>query len=481
MRSIFNYILLLTGFSLFLVACDKADDLPLFEAGQPVSLTASTTTVAPTAADSTKAVVNFTWSDPEYATDTAKYKFIVEIDSAGRNFTSPYTKELLGQKNFSLTGREINAILLSKGFELGKAHGLDVRVTSSYANNNERYQSNVVKIMVTPFADPSKLTASATSVTGTLSTASEKAITFNWTPSFKGFSDSITYTLQYDLAANNFANPGGELVGKNIYTKDLTKGQLNDIAIKEGVAAGGSGNIAFRIMATTPQGAIAYSDVVSVTVNTYVPESPYATLYMVGDATEGGWDNTKATPIFRDGTDPFGYNYTGYFNAGSFKFLGTLGQWTPMYGTNSPGTLTFRATEGDPDPGTINIAAAGYYRLTVNLRTLTYTIQPYNASAATVYPSVGIIGSFNGWSDITPMTKTTANPHIWQIEQTFTGSHELKFRHAPNWDVNWGPSEKNRVKLYGIGVQGGENIVVPAGTYRMLFNDITGEYTFIKK
>jgi starch-binding outer membrane protein SusE/F len=481
MRSILNYILLLTGVTVFLAACDKVDDLPYYGKGTAVSLTASTATVAPTPADSSRSVVDFTWSDPKYATDTNNYKFIVEIDSAGKNFSKPYIKELLGKRTFSLTGREINAILLSKGFELGKAHALDVRVTSSYANNNERYQSNTVKLMVTPFADPSKLTASTTTVTGTLNTAGEKAITFTWTPSFKGFADSITYQLQYDLNGSNFASPSQQLVGKNTYTKDLTYGQVNDIAINEGIAGGTTGKIDFRVRATTPQGAVAFSDVVSITVNTYVPEAPYATLYMVGDATEGGWDNSKATPIFRDGTDPFGYNYTGYFNAGSFKFLGTLGQWAPMYGTNSPGTLTFRATESDPDPGTINIATAGYYRLTLNLRTLTYTIQSYNASTATVYPSIGIIGSFNGWGDITPMTKATSNPHIWEIEQAFTGAEELKFRHAPDWSKNWGPAEENRVKLYGTGIQDGKNIKVTAGTYRILFNDITGEYTFIKK
>src|SRR5215203_4591014 len=152
MRSIFNYILLLTGLTVFMASCNKVDDLPFYGQGSAVSLTASAATVAPTPADSAKSVVDFTWSDPKYATDTSTYKFIVEIDSAGKNFSKPYTKELLGKRNFSLTGRELNAILLGYGFALDKSHALDVRDTSSYANNNERYQSNTVKLMVTPFA-----------------------------------------------------------------------------------------------------------------------------------------------------------------------------------------------------------------------------------------------------------------------------------------------------------------------------------------
>jgi hypothetical protein len=31
-------------------------------------------------------VVAFSWTSPNYATDTTNYKFIIEIDSTGRNF-----------------------------------------------------------------------------------------------------------------------------------------------------------------------------------------------------------------------------------------------------------------------------------------------------------------------------------------------------------------------------------------------------------
>ena len=36
-------------------------------------------------------------------------------------------------------------------------------------------------------------------------------------------------------------------------------------------------------------------------------------------------------------------------------------------------------------------------------------------------------------------------------------------------------------KYYGTGTNGGDNIKVPAGTYNVFFNDITGEFVFAAK
>jgi hypothetical protein len=44
------------------------------------------------------------------------------------------------------------------GLKLNVAQSIDVRLISSYGNNNERYMSNPLKLTVTPFADPSVLT-----------------------------------------------------------------------------------------------------------------------------------------------------------------------------------------------------------------------------------------------------------------------------------------------------------------------------------
>lgn len=469
---------------LVMSGCTKVQDVKYYDKGNAVNLSASKTSVTPTQADADNPVVSFSWTDPRYGTDTSNYKFVVEIDTAGRQFAQKVTKVVTGKRSTSFTGRELNAILLGFGFGLNKAHTLDVRVTSSYGNNNEAYQSNVVPLTVTPFADPSTLTASATTVTATLANENEDALTFSWSASFPGYTGKVTYTIQYDSTGKNFARAKDVATDDNALEKKFTKRDINDHALNAGIAGGTAGKVDYRIKATTAQGAIAYSNTVSVTVNTYLPEAPYATLYMVGDLN--GWNNGTPWPIFRSETNPFGYTYTGYLPAGHFKFISNPGNWTPMWGNGGGSTtLQFRPTEAAADPATFQITTAGYYTINLDVKALTISIQAYDASGATTYTgadAIGIIGSFNGWGSTDPMTTRPDNPHIWEREHTFTAaSSEVKFRIGSGWSMNWGPTEENRPKLWGKGVKDGKNIIVPAGTYRILFNDLTGHYVFIKK
>ena len=196
MKFINKFLLLTLLVTMAIAGCRNVGDLPFYDKGTPVTLVANKTDVTPTVADSSSEVVRFSWSDPKYALDSNKQKFILEIDSTGRNFAKKVTKEVIGAKSVGLDGRELNNILLNYGFRLGSPYRLDVRVVSSYENNNERYISNVVNISVTPFTDSSRLTSSATTVTSTLATASSNAVTFSWSRSFTGFTGAVTYSIQ---------------------------------------------------------------------------------------------------------------------------------------------------------------------------------------------------------------------------------------------------------------------------------------------
>ena len=98
MRSIINFVILLTGAAFLFVGCEKVAELPNYKLGHPVTLTPSATTLTPSVADSAKNVLTLNWTFPQYATDSANMKYIVEIDSTGRNFakeiTSTQTKSL---------------------------------------------------------------------------------------------------------------------------------------------------------------------------------------------------------------------------------------------------------------------------------------------------------------------------------------------------------------------------------------------------
>ena len=372
MKRLIYILLFVLGTFILINGCSKIDELPFYENGNAVKLTASKTSIAPTPADSLASVINFQWSSPNYATDTSNYKFVVEVDSTDRNFAKSVKKEVIGKLEAGLTGKELNAILLNYGFTLGSPYTLDVRVISSYANNNERYISNVVKVTVTPYSDPSVLSSSATTVTGTLATASEKALTFSWTSSFNGYPGIVTYTLQYDSAGKNFASPQEIAVGPSIFSKDLSQGDVNTNALNENVAGGTQGKLEYRIKATTAQGATAYSGPVTITVNTYVPLLRF---YMPGSyqtATGHGtdWEPANAPEFIRDvrtaALNKLYYMYI-YLPAGS-KFKITQGRtWAVNYG-GTGGNLV----AGGAD---LEVPTAGVYRISIDVANLKYDIR----------------------------------------------------------------------------------------------------------
>src|SRR5882724_6838869 len=136
------------GFVSIFTACTKIDNLnkvdpiPVYQLGVSPVLSASVTTIAPLVADSNKNAVTFSWTFPKYATDSATIKYIVQIDSAGRNFSKAVSRTITGSLSSTYLNKEINTILLGLGFAYNVQYNVDVRVLSSYANNNEQYKSN---------------------------------------------------------------------------------------------------------------------------------------------------------------------------------------------------------------------------------------------------------------------------------------------------------------------------------------------------
>ncbi len=220
---------------------------------------------------------------------------------------------------------------------------------------------------------------------------------------------------------------------------------------------------------------------------------------MVGNATPDGWNNNNNnTPLFRDPSNGNIFYYTGYFAANdvagkdgedfAFKFITTLGQWAPMYGPTedsyaTSGSLMFRETEQDTDTGRILVETAGYYSLVLNLEDMTYSFEPIDASTATTYEVIGIVGAGSsvGWPDDatnpTPdikMTNTEFDKHIWQAKNIVLTNDGIKFRANLSWDVSWGGGEN-----FPSGIATGDNIMAKAGTYTVWFNDISKRYIFI--
>lgn len=376
MKSTLNsFIIALLGL-LVITSCNKVKDLPYYSKGNAPDLGVSATSVTPALADSSKSILTLTWTDPKYATDSSHVKFVIEIDTAKGSFAKPFTRTVTKVLSTSFTGRDLNTIVLNYGYSLGKPVNVDIRVRSSYANNNETYISNIQRISITPYSDPSKLTSENTSVSGTLATGSQHSNTFTWSPSFPGYSGTVTYVIQYDSAGKNFTAPQQipNAGGASVYSASLTQSDMNNTAINSGIPMDNkSGKVEYRVKATTAGGAVAYSNIVNVTIQTYVPLLRFYVPggYQASTGNGNDWDPATAPELVRDLRTPvynkLYYAYM-YFPAGA-EFKITQGRsWDVNYGGTS-GNLAQNGSN-------FSVSTAGVYRISFDLANMKYDIRP---------------------------------------------------------------------------------------------------------
>ena len=115
---------------------------------------------------------------------------------------------------------------------------------------------------------------------------------------------------------------------------------------------------------------------------------------------------------------------------------------------------------------------------------MTYTWTKLDNQEPAEYEFIELLGGFNGWPGNDTkgfvMTQVKKAPHNWYSgEFVLDADTELKFRANANWSVNWGADVDVTTDKSGQATQNGSNIKVPAGTYNVYFNDITGQFVFV--
>lgn len=377
MRSIINFILLLTGMTVFLTACDKVDDLPVYGNGKASVLSASTTTVAPAPADSLKPALMLNWTYPAYATDSNNIKYRIEMDATGNNFATPYIKEVIGGSSTTFIARELNNMLLARGYAFNVPVDMDVRLITSYANNNERITANTIKIKMTPYKVPPKVVLPASGKLFIIGGATVNG----WgnpvpTPSQElARLDETTFGGVFQLKANDsylILPVNGSWDAKYGFDGGNNGNKVDGDNFKAGggdlkaPAADGLYTIIFDFQAGK-------FTVTPFTGSHGLPEN----LFIVGGATPGGWGNPVPVPsqqLTRLNASQF--EITLPLTAGEkFLLLPTNGDWGKKFGldgTAGTNNLTgkFKPEGGDiPAPTT-----SGTYKIKVDFTTGTYTM-----------------------------------------------------------------------------------------------------------
>jgi hypothetical protein len=457
MKNIVKKLTAVVGVALIFAACHKEGDLPFYKTGIAPVLGGNSTAVNSAVADSSKTAFTLNWSWPNYATDSIHQKFTIQIDSAGKNFVNPFTIVVKGVISKAFTGKELNLIVFGFG-DFNKPYTLEMKVISSYGNNNEQYQSNPVSLVVTPYIIPVTLALNPTGpLTLLVANSADKAVTFNWNATQFG-NVPLNYAIQIDKAGGTFTTPKVMPFGKAL-TGSITVNDLNNAAINAGIASNATGDLDFRVIAYqgTNFANPVYSNVPTLKVTTYLS---IMTWNLPGDyvaasypgTTFADWSPDKSPQVISSSSAPL--NLEGYVymaNASNnWKFASKPSWDGPNYANNDANGVL---EPGKLDPNAKNNinSPMGYYKINADAGTFTYT------AVATTF---GLIGNATpgGWSTDTPMTYDPAL-RVWKVGAALTQKSPpndgLKFRANGAWDINYGDTGAN-----GSLEAGGDNIGV---------------------
>ncbi|MFI5157239.1 MAG: SusF/SusE family outer membrane protein [Sphingobacteriales bacterium] len=283
-----------------------------------------------------------------------------------------------------------------------------------------------------------KLTASADTLVLAQEDSSKTAITISWSAAgVKGTTGKVVYILQFDKKGNNFANPINVKVGADTTKMVYTVLQLNTLFGAYPINTATA--FESRVVTATSDGAIMpiISNVINLTITTFA-NVPYHNLWLIGDATPGGWGLNTLTPMVQSSANPFTFTWTGNLVPGEFKIATAADYNAPFYrpASNHPAlTATGVVLTTSPDDKWL-ITDQGEYSITLNTKTNTIAIVEINAPKPP-YTQLWLIGdaTAGGWSlnAMTSMTESKTDPFIF----TYSGALALgEFKIATKADFN---------------------------------------------
>lgn len=373
-----------------LTACTKADSLSTYgdTTGTTPVLSSSVATLAPLPADSMATGITFSWSNPKYATDSATQKFILQIDSAGRSFSKAVSYTVVGSLKKAFINKDINNILLGFGFQFNVQYNVDVRLISSYGNNNERLTSNTVTVKLTPYKVPPKIALPTSGKLFIVGNATAGGDATGWnnpvpvpTQEFARL-DETTWAGVFDING-----------GKQYLVLPVNGDWTNKFSVANNTVAGLSagGDFGFNLNDNFPGPATSGKYLITLdfqqgkfTCVSYTGPSLPSNLFMVGNATPGGdatgWNNPVPVPsqqFTRLNSVEFTLTLNGVNGGKEYLMLPVNGDWSNKYsvanktiaGLNAGGDFGYNLPDNFPGP-----TLSGNYKFDVNFATAKFKV-----------------------------------------------------------------------------------------------------------
>jgi hypothetical protein len=464
MKNIFKLIFGAACICFIYAACSKVGNLPTttFANGTAPVLTSSSSAIAPLEADSNNVAVTFSWTNPKYATDSATEQYILEIDSSGRSFSKEATVVITGALKAALTAKQLNNILLGFGFAYNTPYKVDVRVTSSYGNNNEQLKSNVLTLGVTPYAVPPAVTPPPAKTLYIVGSATAGGWGNPVPLPAQQFTelDSVTYQGTFYLNG-----------GQQYLLLPINGDWSHKYAVANGNLAGLSAGGSFGEDLSSNFPGPAATGMYQITVDfqhgvfTVKQVSQFGLLYVPGDYQ--GWAPATAPTLGAPKNDG---NFDGFINIPSdgtyqLKFT-TTPDWSNALGDGGNGTLS-------PSGGNVQLPGPGYYHFTAN------TVANTWSATATTWSMIGSFAA-SGWSNDVPMTYNSGS-NSWTGTITTATGDQFKFRANDNWNLNYGDNGGGSLVSGGNNIGDGQHsVAITPGTHTItLFLGGAGYYTYM--
>ena len=162
-----------------------------------------------------------------------------------------------------------------------------------------------------------------------------------------------------------------------------------------------------------------------------------------------------------------------------------FGKWDNAFGSASGDGVNTAEGKLKAGGGAIVCPEKGaYYTFTADFSTMTYKWTKLANQNPTEFKHVSLIGVGGKWNEGDDIDLEQVAPHNWYLAKQEIPAGGLKIRADHKWrdDGNWGFAEGQNYENKGtlITSGGSGNIPVPAGTYNIYFNDITGAYAFVE-
>lgn len=341
------------------------------------------------------------------------------------------------------------------------------------------------------------LTTSADIESATLDLLNTENISVSTTTPDFGFSCVVLYQIQVslteDFASSLTLRNINQTASSSKSSTDITIScaELNDSIVVLYQAANGGATpttdpmkayIRVQSSVNGSNTGYVYSNPIELNVIAQYVEKNPSLYYIVGDMQ--GWGGNKNCLLYPTSTTI--YSYTTQWNgSGNLKFwLDTdINNWDAAYGcavdgSNASSGELIKSVSGSQAGAMVVPTIGEYYTFTADLANMTYTWTRLDDQNPTAYPQMSLRGDFNNWAYDTFLTEVA--PHNWYTTITIPSDGEIKFCADEGWATSWGTGNGANIgeQFYGI-ASGADNIIIPAGTYEVYFNDITEQYVFV--